>query len=357
MKIITVFANAGIILLMVFHGCAPAKPESGDIVRMVKVASPIRQSNYTQREFSGTIREAREINLAFRVAGPMEKIFVKEGDFVRQGELIACVDQRDYQVQAEALKAQYAQVKAEFDRLTELNNRKSVADNDYEKAIAGEKMLRLQLNHALNQLNDTRLTAPFNGYIHSVRYTAGEMVNAGMTIATMMDMQSYQVEVDLPLSVYIRRNDFTGFTCIQPLIPDKTYPLQLSGYRKKADNNQLFRALFRLDPTADSRLTPGMNVTVYIEIRNQAEELFSIPLSGITYENGRTYVWRYNPEDSTVTRKAVKTASLPVKGMINVVSDLTEEDEIVVAGVGLLREGQKVEPIRLASETNAGGLM
>lgn len=342
---------------MVFHGCTPAEPKSGDIVRKVKVAAPIKQSKPAQREFTGTIREAREVNLSFRVAGPIEKILVKEGDFVRQGELIACIDQRDYQIQTEALKAQYAQVKAEFDRLTELSNRKSVADNDYEKAFAGEKMLRLQLNHALNQQNDTRLTAPLSGYVQSVRYSAGETVNAGMTIVTLMDMQSYEVEVDLPLSVYIRRDDFIGFSCIQPLISDRACPLLLTGYRKKANNNQLFRAIFRLDPADDPQLAPGMNVSVFIEFRDTQEELLSIPMSAILFDKGNTFVWIFNQADSTVTKRIVKTAGLPVNGMINVVSDLMETEEIVIAGVGFLSEGQKTVPIRPAPETNVGGVL
>jgi RND family efflux transporter MFP subunit len=337
--------------------CKPKEHVQPDIVRKVKVAYPTTDSPVSNREFSGTIMEAAEVNLAFRVAGPIRNIYVKQGDFVKQGALIAEIDPRDYEIQTGVYKAQYQQVKAEYDRLTELNNRKSVSDNDYEKAVAGESMLRMKLQNANDQLNDTKLYAPFSGYIQSVKYQKGELVNTGMTVATLLDMKSYLVEVDLPMSFFVRKSDFIKFSCVQSLFPDTAYPLQLIGYQMKGSNNQLYRTTFKLDPKVNPQLVPGMNVQVLIDYQNQIENPLAVPISALVNEEGKTFVWKFDEKTSTVQKQAVETDGLAGEGQIRIISGLKSDELIIVAGVTVLREGEVVKLIEPASATNIGGLM
>jgi RND family efflux transporter MFP subunit len=337
--------------------CAPKEHTEPAVVRKVRIARPVKEAEVTSREFPGMIREAAEVNLAFRVAGPIRKIYVKEGDFIKQGTLVAEIDPRDYEIQTEIYQAQYAQVKAEFDRLAELNSRKSVADNDFEKAVSGEKMLRMKLKNATDQLNDTRLYAPFSGYIQSVKYEEGEMVNTGMTIATLIDVKSLLVEADLPMSFFIRRNDFTGFSLSQPLVTDTAYPLQLAGYQMKANNSRLYRATFILDPGANSRLAPGMHANVIITCRETTAAPLKIPIPALFYEDGKTYVWIFTAATSSVKKQEVTVGEIAGPGQVRILSGLAESDEIVVSGVNVLSDGLTVTRMQPAAATNVGGLM
>lgn len=346
-----------IIATALLVACAPKIKEQEPVVFKVKVATPMKAREINEKQFSGIIEEKTELNLAFRVAGPIKKIYIKEGDFVKAGQLIAEIDTRDYEIQAGVAKAQYDQMKAEYDRLTELNNRKSVADNDYEKAVAGEKMLGIQLKHAQDQLNDTKLYAPFSGYIQTVKYTKGELINTGMTLATLIDVDSYSVAVDLPLSFYIQRENFVDYSCKQALVSDSIFPLELTGYQHKANNNQLYQMKFRLNPKLNKELTPGMNVQVYIRYRNNLENPLYVPIEAVFNHEGKTYVWIYNPKSSTVQRKEIVTDGLTEDGGIRIVSGLSETDSIVIAGVNYLHENEEVRLLEKASETNIGGLL
>ena len=79
------------------------------------------------------------MKLAFRVAGPIRKIYVNEGQYVKKGQLLAELDPRDYQIQFNATQAEYTQVKGEADRIIELYRRGSVSVNEYDKAVAARK--------------------------------------------------------------------------------------------------------------------------------------------------------------------------------------------------------------------------
>lgn len=351
------FYSVFILLAIFMISCAPEEKEPETVVRKVKVTTPQLLGDINSRTFAGVIKEASQVNLSFRVAGPIKKIYVKEGDYVKKGQLIAEIDPRDYKTQVDANKAQYEQMKSEYERLTKLNERKSVADNDYEKAVAGEKMLAVQLKHAEDQLNDTKLFAPFSGYIQSVKYDEKEIVNTGMTIATLLDLNSYSIEIEIPASFYILKNKFVNYSCQQPQISDTDYPLTLSGYQVKANNNQLYSMKFKLNPKDNKLLAPGMSVIVKINFKNDNDDSITIPINSIFNKEGQTYVWLFDPETSTVNLKEVVTDGLSGDGRIRIVSGLTEKDTIVVAGVNSLHENEKVNLLQTKSETNIGGLL
>ena len=351
-------SNVIILLLVVAAvSCTNTEVEKKEVIRKVKVAAIQYDEQILKKEFSGTIKEDRENNLAFRVAGPIQAIYIKEGGYVKKGDLIAEIDPRDYQIQVDVARAQFEQVKAETDRVTEMFNRKSIADIDYEKAVSGEKLVTAQLKHAEDQLRDTKLYAPFSGYVQNINYEKGELINTGMTFATLINLGSYKIEVNIPASLFVRKNDFTSFTCQNHSTGGAELPLTLTSVTMKADNNQLYKLYFSLEPKLNKNLAPGMDVKVMIYYKNQVDESFSIPIEALFNEDGNLYVWIYNQQPSTVTKRKVETAGLAGNGKIRVTSGLNSDEVVVVAGVNVLTENQKVEVLGKVSETNVGGLL
>jgi RND family efflux transporter MFP subunit len=270
---------------------------------------------------------------------------------------VAQIDRRDYEVQMQVAQAQYDQVSAEAGRVVELHNRQSVTGNDYDKAVAGEKMVAAQLKNAQDQLNDTRLLSPVSGYIQKVNFMENELVDAGMPLATLIDVGHYQVEVDIPVSLYIERDAIVSFAGIQPAVSGEQFPLQLLSYSKKASNNQLYKLQLRLNPASQPKLAPGMDIEVNISLRSGVEPMVCVPLNALFNDGGKTFVWVYEPADGTVKKREVVTGKLTGDGRIRIVQGLQTDEKIVVAGVNQLNDNQKVEPIEPVSETNIGGLM
>ncbi|HAW07326.1 MAG TPA: efflux RND transporter periplasmic adaptor subunit, partial [Rikenellaceae bacterium] len=83
--------------------------------------------------YPGIVQEMHTINVAFKTAGQLANINVKEGDYIKEGQLIASLDDADYKLGVEALQIQYDQVSDEVSRMRELYKNKSLSANDYEK--------------------------------------------------------------------------------------------------------------------------------------------------------------------------------------------------------------------------------
>jgi RND family efflux transporter MFP subunit len=342
--------------LAMLAGCAGNQRQPGEIIRKVKIETVHQADSLMIRSLPGIIREAAEINLAFRVAGPIQKVYVKDGDYIKAGQLVAQIDPRDYEVQVEAARAQYDQVKAEAGRVTELHKRRSVTSNDYDKAVSGLKMVTAQLKNASDQLNDTRLLAPVSGYIQKINYRENELVDAGMPVASMIDVGHYLVEADIPAVLYVNRGSIVSVTGVQPDVSDQPFPLQLLSFSKKAGNNQLYRLLLRLNPALNPGLVPGMDMQVSIQYNTTAQPQVCVPLTALFSEDGKTYAWVYH-STGTVSKREVVAGKLTGDGRIRIIKGLQANEQVVVAGVALLHENQRVEPLETVPATNIGGLM
>ncbi len=346
----------GSLLLLIFAACNSLEESAeNSYQKLVKTVTVEETSATKSKQFPGTIQEAEEINLAFRVAGPIAKIHVKEGQFVKKGQLVAEMDSRDYLVQQKATETQVKQLQSEYARIAELNKRKSVADNDYEKMKAGKEMAEAKLKNANDQLTDTKLYAPFSGYITSVMFDDGELVNHGTPIATIIDVSLFKVEIDVPASMYLNKNYITSIECTQENIPNKTFNLNLVSNNVKANSNGLYKFYLYHTPEKNTKLALGMNVLVHINYSTQENTILSIPIESIFKKDNESYVWLY--KDGTVSSKKITVNNIIKDGNIGVLSGLKAKDELVIGGLHLLKENEEVKKVEPQSKTNVGNIL
>ncbi|MCL2511803.1 MAG: efflux RND transporter periplasmic adaptor subunit, partial [Bacteroidales bacterium] len=301
------------------------------------------------------VRTTSEINLGFKTAGQISRILVKEGDYVREGAVVAQLDQKDYLLQLQATQIQYDQLKTEVERLETLYKRNSLPVNDYEKASAGLNALGVQLQAHKNVVEYTTLKSPVSGYIQSVKSARAEMVNAGMTIVTLIDVSSVKVETELPASLFLRMDNFIGYSCRTVLVGEEEIPLKFVGVNRKSNSSQLHKMTFS-PASAESRLAPGMNVEVLIRIDEKtAGTAYTLPVKTVFNENGKTYVWIV--QNNAVNKREVKTGGVSQNGALVILSGISDSDEVVAAGLRALHENDRVRVIPQATETNVGGLL
>lgn len=338
-------------------GCGNSSPEKPDL-RSVVLTQPLLLGTTHAINYSGIIREAHAISLGFKAAGQIKRIYVREGDYVRQGTLLAELDDADYRLGVEALQIQYNQLKKEVERTRLLFNQKSISANDYEKAVAGMRQLGVQLQVNKNKLAYTRLYAPTNGYVQSVNFSPAEMVDAGTALFTLLDVSHMEVVADIPVDEYRKRNLFTRFYCKVAGL-EKVFPMKMLSFTPKADGNQLYQLRLAFTGSPDKRLTAGMNATIGIVMADRsAVTRWAIPLCAVFRddESHRSCVWVYGA-DSTVSKRPVVLGGTDAEGRAVVVDGLTGKERIVRAGVHVLQEGERVRVVPPTSETNVGGLM
>lgn len=322
---------------------------SEEKVRNVMTVLPQNRQESAVKNFSGVVKENSTVSLSFRTPGQITRVLVKEGQHVSQGQLVATLDTKDYQLQVDAAQTQYDQLKKEVERLTKLHDANSLASNDYEKATSGLEQLRIKLQNAKNQLSYTRLTAPVSGTIQKVNFEPSEMVSAGLPVMDLLDTHSMEVEVNIPYEVYRMLGNTTEAYC---LADGKRYNLHKKSVLAKADANQLFTVKYAID----GHLSAGVNVNVYIELGgSETVKGLSIPAHAIFEDAGKTYVWVVEQGD-VVKRHPITVSGVDSEGMAVVLDGISASDRVVKAGVKALHEGDKVKVVTQRN-TNVGDLL
>lgn len=346
------FISAMILLLT---ACNSNKEEK--FIRSVKLIQPVALDNVSHKSLSGMVKESREIGLGFKTDGQIGKIWIKEGDFVRQGQTIATLDQEDYQLEVDAYQIQYDQMKDEVARMKQLYEANSLPGNDYEKAVAGLKHLQVQLQMNKNKLEYTVLKAPVSGYIQSVNYEKAETVQIGSPIVNLLDVSQIEVEVDIPASLYMQREKFSGFSCSSSLSPRVSYPLTLISINQKASSTQLYKMILSLPDSQSAKLTAGMNVAVTVSLTDTEQDAdgFTLPVNSVFNENEKSYVWVFE-KDSTVSKREVRLQGTDITGKVIITAGLQGNEQIIKAGVHSLTEKEKVHVLPDSDKTNVGGL-
>lgn len=343
-----------LIVATLLISCGETKKD--DYVSSVYLISPTLLGGDNSKSYSGMIEATNDISLGFKTPGEIEKIYVKEGDYVRKGELLAELDDSDYKLGVEALEIQYNQVKDEVARIEKLYQQKSVSVNDYEKATAGLKQLAVQLQVNQNKLDYTKLYAPTDGYVQTVNFSPAEMVDAGTVLFKLLDVSQMEIVADIPVNEYQQRANFKEFYCGVAGVEERI-PLKLISINPKADGNQLYRIKLTFTQVPAKLLTAGMNVDLTIVSSSQQDrEQYQLPLSAIFKEGDKSYVWEFK-SDSTITKQEVELSAKLINGEAVIKSGITPEMKIVRTGNVNLQQGEKVKPVQESSKTNIGGLL
>ena len=346
------------LLLCMVCSCSEQK-ESSLPIHSVEVTNPTPTCKTITKSYSGIVREAHEISLGFKTAGQIKHIHVKEGDYVKKGELLAELDDSDYLLGVEALQIQYDQLKDEVARTRKLFEQKSVSANDYEKASAGLRQLGVQLQVNKNKLEYTRLYAPTDGYIQSVNFSPAEMVDAGTAMFTFLDVSHLEVKTDLPSGTYKVINNIVGYDCvISSEGKEQKYPMDFLSLSPKADGNQLYQLNLRFGEKPEKQITPGMNIEVRLTISEKNDGIggFNIPACSIFKSSNSSCVWVLK-EDSTIEKRIITIDNKFSGDKVTVIKGLNGTEKIVRAGVNVLQEGEKVTVIEEPGKSNVGGLI
>lgn len=339
-----------------FAGCRPVQKAKPEAV-YVKVDTVGVYGNPKAVAFPGKVMAASDVNLSFRVAGKIERYYADKGQYVQQGQLLAELDPRDYQTQFAATEAEYKQISKEANRIIKLYETQSVTPTEYEKAVSGLEQITAKYELHKNALEDTKLRAPFSGYVQSRLFERQEMVGAGMPVISMISTGANEVEINLPVSQYVQCDNIKSFTCRADVFPGREFPLVLTGISRKANLNQLYTARLRFAGTQGEMPGAGMSVMVNIEYKDTGTAPVIVPVAALFEIRQVPSVWIYDPQSGRITVRNVRITEIMQNGDALIESGLQHGDIIVTAGVHSLLEGQAVKILQRATPANVGGML
>ena len=330
---------------------------------------------------AGYVTARRRATVSSKITGKIVEVNVEEGMAVKEGQVLARLDDVMYraalalaEAQAEASRraikendVRLEEAKLNYNRFAALFKEGVVTQADVDTAKASvdsiaariaalnqqTKVAERQIDLAQTDLDNTIIRAPFSGVAISKDAQPGEMVSpvsagGGFTrtgICTIVDMRSLEIEVDVNESYINRVKPGQDVTAMLDAYPDWQIPAEVITPVPTADRQKatvLVRVRFKdLDP----RILPDMGIKVtFLADRGTAPVAAQrptalVPKTAIVTETGQAYAFVVTGE--TVERRAVKTGSTD-GDKLEVLAGLTARDRVVVSPPPLLAAGKKI---------------
>ena len=302
----------------------------------------------------GEVKSRYESNQGFRIGGKIIERKVEVGGQVKKGQVLARLDPTDSNLSAQAATADVrsaeasdALAKAELERQRTLYNKKFISASALDKYEAELKTTSARLQQAKaqaavsgNQSRYTSLTADRDGVVTQIQAEPGQVVEAGKTIAQIVDTKHIEVLVAVPESkmAHLKVGDKVGMKLWADR--EKTYQGHVREISPAAESTtRAFDVRVTIDD-ADAAVKLGMTAGVRFA-EAQVSEII-IPSTALTQINGKNTVWVIDKSNIANPRE-VTTGQFTEAGVV-IKSGLQVHEMVAIAGVHTLIKNQKVKP-------------
>jgi HlyD family secretion protein len=335
---------------------------------------------------NGYVAARTKASVSAKIAGRLAYLGVSEGSLVRQGDVIARLDNADYQAAVSQAQANVAsadasiiearadrdQLAREASRLAEIRTRNAnlISQQDVEAATSRSAQAEARLNASVARkrsaeaalrmaeanMDNTIIRAPFSGTVLRKDAEVGEVVapsvGGGLTrgaVVTLADLQTLEVEVDVNEAYIARIRGGAPTRITLDAYPDTTFRGVVRQVVPTADRQ---RATVQVKVSIldhDARILPEMGAKVDFLENDRArvatagavqKPVIRVPAAAVKTDGGTSVVWIVR--DGRLVRRAVQTGPVSA-GFLELRSGLNGGEQILVSGVDSPSEGMRVK--------------
>lgn len=351
-------------MVMAVAGCAKKEQQAGPQATLVKTMKVITRTTPVVYDYTGFVEATQEMNLAPQVTGQIIGKYFKGGETVQAGQVLYEIDPRTYKanlLSAEgnlaSARATLANAEMDAERYTKLYEQNAVSKQMLDNAVtardqarASVKALEGVLLNAQINMEETKVTAPFTGRTDTSSLEVGNYVESGKTTLTKIsntDPVFVKFSIAEPEYLTLAGTTTEGGASLDNLTAvlanGETYGLkgQVSEVNRGINDNTGTLTIKATFQNPNKKLLPGMFAHIQAT-GGVIENALLVPQRSVAELMYKKFVYIVG-NDNKVTMKEIKLGQT-VGRLVVVTNGLTGEENLVVEGVGKMRQGALVNP-------------
>ena len=330
-------------VLVALCSCGEKQQTAQEQTVRVKVQQIQTEAVNGEQGFSGTIEESSGTSLSFAVSGTIKKIYVSAGQTVGAGQLIAELDPITMQNAYNIAKTALEQAQDTYNRMKELHDAGSLPemqwiaiDNQLKTAISEEAL-------AKKSLTDTKLYAPYSGYIASKNAEIGQNTIPGSSVVKLVNISSVKVKISVPENDIQRIAKGSSMKFIVPALGNRQFSGRVTERGVSADPRSRTYEVKATVQNTDGQLLPGMICQVFTNYMQGTTGVF-VPANLIQLDgDNKTFVWVVN--GGKAVKREITISGETAQGA-QVSGGLSDGDQLIVAGQQKVSNGMSVEIVQ-----------
>ncbi|MFS4466453.1 efflux RND transporter periplasmic adaptor subunit [Maribacter sp. 2210JD10-5] len=298
-------------------------------------------------ELQGDVKTKQNVLIYPEMAGTLYRVYVKEGQKVSKGQVLASIDDGGMGSQLNQLKTQAQLAKTTYERQKRLWEQKIGSEIQYLQAKTTYEAAESAVKQVQSQLGKSTIRAPFSGIIDDVIKEQGTVVapGPGSEVFRIVNLSDMYIEVDVPENYLSGISEGKEAKVYFPVLGDTV----VSKVRQTGNfinpSNRAFTVEIPV-PNKEGNIKP--NLTAKVNINDYSnEEAIVIPQSIIS-ENaeGEQYVYvaelTDGAEEATVAKHIITTGKTQGSD-VEIISGISNGDHLIKEGARSVKDGQKVQ--------------
>lgn len=325
------------VLAIIICGCKKEEKQAEERVISINAMVADEETFGEKRTYVGTVEESEAITLSFEAGGNVKEIYVKVGDHVNAGQLLARLDKNAAQSAYEASKSTLAQAEDGYNRAKQLHDNGSLPEVKWVEiqtklvqAQSMEKISRQSLEHC-------ELYSPATGVIGSKEIEIGSNISPFQPVFKLMNIRQLKVKTSIPENEISKINIGKKAEVIVPAVGDEVYQAEV--IEKSISANILSHSYETkcIFTGNHDKLLPGM--VCKISIIKPEESGFVVPAKCVQTTADGLALWKII--NGRAKRCMIKTSKYVADGVL-VLEGVTKGDTIVTEGYQKLYNNAKV---------------
>ena len=151
------------------------------------------------KQFPGKLLPVEQSKLSFEIPGKIKNIYVDVGDNVKEGQVLAKLDDREAIARLNQVKASYDLSKQIFERFQDLRKQGHISIQELDKAISDLTIAKSEYEFYEVKLEQTSLISPYDGVIQNRFLDSGTVINQGIPILEVIDSNFVEAHISMPV--------------------------------------------------------------------------------------------------------------------------------------------------------------
>lgn len=339
-----------LIIAATIHACTPE--EKTDTQSTKGEAIPVRVITLQKEESSPVIQTSGlfttddETNLAFKTGGIIEKIYVKEGDAIRKGQLLATIDLTEIEAQVAQARLSYEKAKRDFQRVENLYKDSVATLEQFQNARTGMDVASRQLEAANFNRSYSEIRAVNNGFVLRKMASEGQVISSGTTVfqTNGAGQGKWILKTGVSDREWASVNVGDKATITTDALANKSFEAIVT---RKSEGTDAMNGSFTLELTLKS---PGLGLASGLFGKatiagSRKQNVWKIPYDALLDGNAQSgYVFVTN-DDKMVHKVPVVIGSIE-KNEVIIQAGLENAQKLIISGSAYLKDSSAIQVIK-----------
>ncbi|MEJ6683277.1 MAG: efflux RND transporter periplasmic adaptor subunit [SAR86 cluster bacterium] len=291
-----------------------------------------------QIEAIGTARANESVLLTAKVTDTVRKVNFEDGQFVSQGDILVELTNGEETAQLAEAQATLDEASRQYSRVSNLIAQKLASETQLDVEKTRMQTAQARLEAILARLDDRLIRAPFSGILGFRNTSPGTLLTSSTPVTSLDDISAIKLDFAIPENYLSTLEPGQEVVAGSAAYPDQFFTGVVATINSRVDpvtRAVMVRAVIN---NTNKQLRPGMLLTVKLVLSRTPALV--IPESAVIPIQDRQYVYVIDPQG--IAQRQEITVGRRRAGIVEVLSGISVDEEVITAGVIKINPGSKV---------------